>query len=172
MQEQRGSGKKQALAITQAAAVAAIYVVLTFVFAPISFGAVQFRIAEALTILPMFTWAAVPGLFVGCLLGNILGGAMLLDIIFGSIATLIGAVFTYLLRKRSPLIAVIPPILSNTLIIPFILYYVYGVEMFFPLIMLTVCIGEIGSCGVLGVPMAYVLRKYHGLFPEDKEKKK
>ncbi len=75
MKDQKNSGKKQALAITQAAMVEAIYVVLTYLFAPISFGAVQFRIAEALTILPMYTWAAVPGLFVGCLLGNILGGA-------------------------------------------------------------------------------------------------
>ena len=77
--------------MTQAAMIAAIYVVLTYVFAPFSFGEVQIRIAEALTILPVFTPAAIPGLFVGCIVGNILGGAILPDIIFGSIATLIGA---------------------------------------------------------------------------------
>ena len=87
--------------MTQAAMIAAIYVVLTYVFAPFSFGEVQIRIAEALTILPVFTPAAIPGLFVGCIVGNILGGAILPDIIFGSIATLIGAFFTYQLRNKN-----------------------------------------------------------------------
>ena len=90
--------------MTQAAMIAAIYVVLTYVFAPFSFGEVQVRISEALTILPVFTPAAIPGLFIGCLVGNILGGAILPDIIFGSIATLIGAFFTWKLRKKSPCI--------------------------------------------------------------------
>ena len=80
--------------MTQAAMIAAVYVVLTYVFAPFSFGEVQVRLAEALTILPLFTPAAVPGLFIGCLIGNILGGAILPDILCGSLATLIGAVFT------------------------------------------------------------------------------
>ena len=84
------------LFLVQSAMIAAIYVVLTIVFAPISFGQIQFRIAEALTILPAFTPAAIPGLFVGCLIGNILGGAILPDIIVGSMATLLGAIFTYL----------------------------------------------------------------------------
>ena len=87
---------KSVLFMAQAAMIAAIYVVLTIVFAPSSFGEVQVRIAEALTILPVFTPAAIPGLFIGCLIGNILGGALLPDIIFGSLATLIGALFTYL----------------------------------------------------------------------------
>ena len=91
--------------LTQAAMIAAIYVVLTMIFAPFSFGEVQVRVAEALTILPIFTPAAIPGLFVGCLIGNITGGAVLPDIIFGSIATLIGAVGTYQLRKCHRIIA-------------------------------------------------------------------
>ena len=82
---------KKVLFIVQAAAIAAIYVVLTVVFAPLSFGEVQVRFAEALTILPYFTPAAIPGLFVGCIIGNFLGGAIPVDIICGSIATLIGA---------------------------------------------------------------------------------
>ncbi|MBP5492971.1 MAG: QueT transporter family protein [Clostridiales bacterium] len=172
MTTKQGKGRWSALFISQSAMIAAIYVVLTYVFAPISFGAIQFRIAEALTILPIFTPAAVPGLFVGCLIGNILGGAMLPDIIFGSIATLIGAVLTYLLRNKSPFIAVLPPILSNTLIIPFILYYTYGVQMFFLLIVLTVFVGEVGSCGVLGLTLCFALKKYKGLFPNKKEKNK
>ena len=164
--------RRKSISITQAAAVAAIYVTLTYLFAPISFGAVQFRIAEALTILPVFTVAAVPGLFAGCLIGNILGGAMLPDIIFGSIATLIGAVFTYLLRKKfPPFLAVLPPILSNTIIIPFILRYAYGVEMAFPLIVLWVFVGEVGSCGVLGGLLYFALEKRRYIFPQKKEEK-
>ena len=97
--------------MTQAAMIAAIYVVLTYVFAPFSFGEVQIRIAEALTILPVFTPAAIPGLFVGCIVGNILGGAILPDIIFGSIATLIGAFFTYQLRNKNRFLAPLPPII-------------------------------------------------------------
>ena len=86
--------------VTQGAAIAAIYVVLTLIFAPISFGVMQIRVAEMPTILPMFTPAAIPGLFLGCLMANILGGAVVWDVVFGSLATLIGAVGGYLLRRR------------------------------------------------------------------------
>ena len=157
--------KSNSVFMTQAAMVAAIYVVLTIVFAPISFGQVQLRIAEALTILPVFTPAAVPGLFIGCLIGNILGGAVLPDIIFGSIATLIGAYFTWRLKEKKPYIAVLPPILSNTIIVPFILRYAYGIFVPVPLLMLTVGLGEIMGCGVLGIALYYALHKYsHILF--------
>ena len=88
------------LRITQGAVIAALYVVLTMVFAPISFGPVQVRIAEALCIMPMFTPAAIPGLFIGCLIANLIGGGIMLDVIFGSLATLIGAVLGYMLRKN------------------------------------------------------------------------
>lgn len=148
--------------LTQAAMIAAIYVVLTFIFAPISFGEVQIRIAEILTILPIFTPAAIPGLFVGCLIGNISGGALLPDIIFGSIATLIGAVGTYQLRKRNRVFAVLPPILANVVIVPFVLRYAYGIVLPIPFLMLTVGIGEVVSCGILGSGLAAVLDKYKG----------
>ena len=121
------------LFLVQSAMIAAIYVVLTIVFAPISFGQIQFRIAEALTILPAFTPAAIPGLFVGCLIGNILGGAILPDIIVGSMATLLGAIFTYLLRNRSKWLAPLPPIIANTVLIP---------------------------CGILGMIVYTALNKY------------
>ena len=137
---------------TQAAMIAAIYVVLTVVFAPFSFGSVQVRIAEALTILPAFTPAAIPGLFVGCLIGNILGGAMLPDIIFGTLATLIGAVFTYILRNQNKFLAPLPPIVANTVIIPYVLRFAYGEAIPIPLLMLSIGIGEVISCGVLTVP--------------------
>ena len=96
--------------MTHGAMIAAIYVALTMLFAPISFGPVQFRISEALCILPFFTPAAVPGLAVGCLLANIFCGAMMPDIIFGTLATLIGAAGSYALRKNKWLVC-IPPIL-------------------------------------------------------------
>lgn len=148
--------------LTHAAMIAAIYVVLTFVFAPISFGEVQIRIAEMLTVLPIFTPAAIPGLFVGCIIGNIAGGALLPDIIFGSIATLIGAVGTYMLRKLPKAIAVLPPILANMVIVPFVLRYAYGVNLPIVFLMITVGIGEVVSCGILGILMASILERYRG----------
>ena len=150
---------KKVTFLVQAAAIAAVYVVLTLVFAPWSFGEVQVRISEALTILPFFTPAAVPGLFVGCLIANILGGCILPDIIFGSLATLIGAVFSWLLRKNKYLVPV-PPIAANTLIVPFVLRYGYGVNLPIPFMMLTVGAGEIISCGVLGMIFLFALERY------------
>lgn len=149
--------------MTQAAMIAAIYVVLTYVFAPFSFGEVQVRIAEALTILPLFTPAAIPGLFVGCLIGNILGGAILPDIIFGSLATLLGAVFTYRLRNKNKFLAPVPPIAANTVIVPLVLRFGYGVALPIPFMMLTVGMGEIISCGVLGMVLYFALNKYKNM---------
>ena len=146
--------------MTQAAMIAAIYVVLTYVFAPFSFGEVQIRIAEALTILPVFTPAAIPGLFVGCIVGNILGGAILPDIIFGSIATLIGAFFTYQLSNKNRFLAPLPPIIANTVIVPFVLRYGYGVALPIPFMMLTVGVGEVVGCGVLGLVLYTALNRY------------
>ena len=150
---------KNTLYLAQAGVIAAIYVALTVAFAPFAFREVQVRLAEALTILPVFTPAAVPGLFVGCLLGNVLGGAALPDVIFGSLATLIGAFFTWKLRRASPYLAPIPPILSNTLIIPFVLRYAYLIEMPIPLMMLTIFFGEVISCGLLGILLYFALDK-------------
>ncbi len=153
------------LFLAQAAMIAAIYVVFTVVFAAFSFGEVQVRIAEALTILPVFTPAAIPGLFIGCLIGNILGGSILPDIIIGSIATLIGAVFTYKLRNQNKYLAPLPPIISNTILVPFILRYGYQVPLPIPFMMLTVGIGEIISCGILGMIVYTALNKYkHTIF--------
>ena len=149
---------KKTLLLAQGAMIAAIYVALTYAFAPISFAAMQVRIAEALTILPVFTPAAIPGLFVGCVLGNLLGGAVVPDIIFGSLATLAGAFFTWKLRHAHPLLYPVPPILANVLVVPFVLRYAYGAEEAIPFLMLTVGIGEVLSCGVLGLLLYYALR--------------
>ena len=146
--------------LVQGAAIAAVYVILTLVFAPLSFGEVQIRFSEALTVLPFFTPAAIPGLFVGCIIANLLGGAIPVDIIFGSIATLIGAFFTYKLRNTGKWTAPIPPIVSNAVIVPFVLHFGYGVNLPIPLMMLTVGIGEVVSCGVVGLILQTALLKY------------
>ena len=141
--------KEASYFMTYAAAISAIYIVLTMVFAPISFGPIQFRISEALCILPFFTPAAIPGLFIGCFLSNLLCGAAVLDVVFGSIATLIGAAGSYALRRNRWMVCV-PPILSNTIIIPWVLRYAYGSADLIPFAMLTVGVGEILAIGILG----------------------
>ena len=146
--------------IVHAAMIAALYVVLTFLANALGLAnyAVQVRFSEALTILPYFTPAAIPGLALGCLLANVLTGCALPDIVFGTLATLIGAFLTYLLRKNKWL-APIPPIAANTLIVPFVLLYAYGIRPLW-LSFLTVGAGELLSCGVLGCLLLNVLNKY------------
>ena len=129
-------------------------------FRPISFSEIQIRFAEALTILPAFTPAAIPGLFVGCMIANLIGGGILPDILFGSLATLIGALFTYVLRKQHHFLAPLPPIVANTIVVPCILKYAYGITLPIPLLMLTIGIGEIISCGVFGLILYKTLKKY------------
>ncbi|MDL2300801.1 QueT transporter family protein [Lachnospiraceae bacterium OttesenSCG-928-D06] len=147
--------------LTQAAIIAALYVVLTFLANAFGLAnyAIQVRFSEALTILPFFTPAAIPGLFVGCFLSNLLTGCLPLDIIFGSLATLVGALGTYSLRKFKWLTP-LPPILANILIVPFVLAYVYHFEGSIPYFMVTVGIGEIISCGILGMLLLNLLQKY------------
>jgi len=149
--------------LTRAAIIAALYVVLTYIANALGLasGSIQVRFSEALTILPFFTPAAIPGLFVGCLLSNILTGCALPDIIFGSIATLLGALGTYFLRKKSPWLAPVSPIAANTVVVPFVLLYAYGVQPLW-LSFITVGIGEIISCGVLGMLLLFALKKRAG----------
>ena len=155
--------QKKTLFVAQGAVIAALYTVSTlFINAfGLANGAIQLRVSEALTILPFFTPAAIPGLFIGCLLSNILTGAAIWDVIFGSLATLIGAIGTYALRNYKWM-APIPPIFSNTIIIPFVLAYVYKFEGSIPYFMLTVGIGEVISCGILGLILLKTLKKYRG----------
>lgn len=155
---------KRVLFITQAAMIAAIYVVLTlFVSAfNLASGAIQVRISEALTVLPAFTPAAIPGLFIGCLVSNIAAGCLPPDVILGSLATLLGACGTYQMRRFKWAVP-IPPILANALIIPFVLAYVYHIPGGVPYFMLTVGVGEILSCGILGMSVYNVLAKYRNV---------
>ena len=135
-----------------AAMIAALYVALTWLCALVGLdkGVIQMRLSEALCVLPAFTGAAVPGLFVGCLLANLLTGSALPDIIFGSLATLIGALGAYFLRRRKWLVP-LPTVLANTLIIPFVLRFAYGAEGTIPYFMLTVGAGEVISAYICGM---------------------
>lgn len=155
---------KKLVFICQAAVIAALYVVLTYVFSAFASGVIQVRVSEALTILPAFTPAAIPGLVIGCLLSNTLTGCVLLDIIFGSVATLIGALGSYALRRHTWLVP-IPPIFSNMIIVPFVLRYAYGATDAFPFMIATVGAGEIISCYLLGMLLYGALKKMnHSLF--------
>ncbi len=159
MHERGEKMNKTAKTITQGAAIAAIYVVLTILANALGLAnhVIQVRFSEALTILPYFTPVAIPGLFVGCIIANIVTGCMPLDTVFGSMATLLGALGTYLIsnklnhNKTAQYLAPVPPIIANTLIVPFVLAYVYKFEGSIPYFMLTVGIGEIISCGILGL---------------------
>ena len=140
--------------------IAALYVVLTIVANALGLasGAIQVRFSEALTILPVFTATAVPGLTVGCLLANLITGCALWDVVFGSLATLIGATGTRLLRKK-PMLAWIPPVISNMVIVPIVLQQVYGVPDAWWYLVLTVGAGEVISCGILGLLLYHSIKK-------------
>ena len=144
--------KNNTLKLVIGGLIAALYVVLTVLAAQFNLasGAIQVRFSEALTIMPVFTVAAVPGLAIGCVLANLLTGCAAWDVVFGSLATLIGAVGTRLLKDK-PLLAWIPPVLSNMAIIPIILIKVYAVPDAWWFLLLTIGAGEVLSCGVLGL---------------------
>lgn len=163
------SENKKALYSTKGLAiggmVAAIYVVLTLIFQPISFGAIQFRIAEAMTLMPIMTPYAVPGLFVGCLLANWLGGGIWFDVLLGSVATLLAAICTRKFRGRLALAAIFPTIFNGLIVGP-VVYFAYvrapGDPVSVPTLLFnmgTVALGELAVCYVLGLPMIYGLKK-------------
>lgn len=157
---------KNVMMITQGAIIAALYVVLTMVANAMGLAnyAIQVRFSEALCILPFFTMAAIPGLAVGCLISNLLTGALVWDVLFGSLATLLGAIGTYVFRKNKVLM-MLPPVIANMVIVPFVLRYGYGltwmfheVEWSIPYFAVTVGIGEIISvCGLGGVLLKALL---------------
>ena len=152
--------KEKTRFITQGAVVAVLYIVLTMVSNAfgLASGVIQVRLSEALTILPMFFLSAIPGLFVGCIIANFMCGSLLLDVVFGSIATLLGALGTYYLGKNK-WVAPVFPIISNTIIIPFVLKYVYGISGGMLYFAITVFIGEFISCGILGILLHNALKK-------------
>lgn len=149
--------------ITLSAMIASLYVLLTLFSAifGLSSGAIQVRISEALCVLTFLTPAAIPGLTIGCLVANIVTSATLFDIIFGTIATFLGALGGYYLKKRKKLIT-LPTVFANTLIIPFVIVYGFGApEETLPFIAFTVFIGEFISATILGTILLNVLKKYN-----------
>ena len=163
---------KRVTFIVRAAIIAALYVVLTFVANALGLAShtIQVRFSEALCILPFFTPAAIPGLWIGCLLANLLTGCVIWDVLFGSLATLLGAIGTYLLRKHKVL-CTLPPVLANMVIVPFVLIYAYKipsvfvkeVDVTYLFNALTVGIGEVISVCVLGSILLQVLNKYRDI---------
>ena len=152
-------------ALVYGAVIAAVYAALTLLFAWISYGPVQFRISEVLTVLPIFLPCAVPGLTIGCVLANLVGGYGIYDIVFGSLATLLGALGTRILRKR-PILAVLSPVVSNSLIVGSMLYFVVPDSGALIFNMLTVGAGELVICLGLGLPLVQLLRKRPSLLGE------
>ena len=150
--------RKRLVYITEASAIAALYTVITIAIGPLGSAAIQCRIPEAMCVLAIFTPAAIPGMTIGCLISNIATGCLWQDILFGTLATLIGVIGARLLRRiwwLTPL----PTVISNTLIVPFVLAYAYHAEDGIPFLMLTVGIGEVISAYVLGIALYFALRK-------------
>lgn len=152
--------------------IAALYVVLGLAFMPISFGVYQLRVAEALTVLPFLTRAAIPGLFVGCLLANLFGGMGWQDIIFGSLLTLIAAILTRLVRRFSDklmeaktvasdtvgvVLAPLPPVVVNAFGVSIYLAPILGMDYWFSVQMIGV--GQLVACYALGLPLLKLMQK-------------
>jgi uncharacterized membrane protein len=159
--------KISVLFVTQAAIIAAMYVVLTFVSSALGLasGEIQVRLSEALCVLTAFTPAAIPGLFLGCFLSNLLTGCTVIDIVFGSLTTLVAAIIGYQLRNHKyPLLVTIPPVIANMIVVPFILKFSYGVPLPIPVMMGTVGIGEMISCVILGSALYFALNKRRFIF--------
>ena len=156
--------KKSSLFLTRGALIAALYVALTYAASlfGLSSGAIQFRISEMLCILPVFMPEAIVGLTIGCFIANLVTGALIWDIIFGTVATLIGAIGARLctrLPDKLIWLAPIPTVLSNAIIVPFVLIYTYGVNDAYLFLMLTVAIGEFVCAFILGLAFYYSIKR-------------
>lgn len=161
MEEQKKKNTTRFLA--QAAIIAALYAALTVAIMPASYGVMQFRVSEALTILPAFTPAAIPGLFIGCIVANIVSPVGLVDVLVGSAATLIAAVLSYMLRDHRILVP-LPPVISNAVLVGIELYYFYNVNFSLPACMFWVGLGEAAACYILGYPLSLFLEKHRKVF--------
>jgi len=143
--------------ITTAAIIGALYAALTIILAPISYGPIQMRVAEALTVLPYFFPQAIPGLYLGCMAANIFGGFGPIDIFGGSFLTLIAAILTYWLRRfKKPWLAPLPPVVINAL----------GVSLYLSLLADVpywatvgyIAVGQFAACYILGLVLLYTIK--------------
>ncbi len=160
---EQGKQKSTTKAIAQAAVIAALYAALTVFIMPASYGVMQFRISEALTVLPAFTPVAIPGLFIGCVVANLVSPVGMIDVVVGSAATLIAAVCSYLLRDHKLLVP-LPPVIANAVLVGLELYYYYNVNFSLPACMFWVGLGEAGACYLLGYPLMLMLEKHKNIF--------
>jgi len=144
--------------LTRAAIIASLYAALTLLLAPISYGEIQIRLSESLTLLPVLLPEAVPALAIGCLLANILGGCTIFDVVFGTLATLLAAMMTRRFRHHL-LLASAMPVLFNALIVGAVVHFAYAPAMPLVLCMVFVAAGEIVSCMVLGPMVLRVMRR-------------
>ena len=156
--------RSSALYLTRGAMIAALYVAITWLCSVVglSSGVIQFRISEAMCILPVFFPEAVPALFIGCMLSNLIAGGVVWDVIFGALATLIGAIGARLLRKlprRLMWVATLPTLIANLVIVPPVLIFAYGVTDAYWFIALTVGIGELACACVGGSALYYLLKR-------------
>ena len=135
--------------LARGAIIAALYAATTLLLAPISYGEIQIRIAESLTLLPILLPEAVPALTIGCLLANVLGGCTIFDIVFGTLATLLAAICTRRLRSHLRLASAMP-VLFNGVIVGTVVHYAYAPVIPLPLCMVFVALGEAVSCMLLG----------------------
>ena len=135
--------------------VAAVYAVVTLLFAPISYGQIQVRISEALTVLPYIMPQAVPGLFIGCFIANFIGGFGVLDVILGSSATLIAALLTA--RMPNVYLAALPPVVVNMAVVGGYLSVIMDVP--FLACAMYVGLGQVAACYFLGVPLVLLLER-------------
>lgn len=152
---------KKVLYVVQAALIAAVYTVITVLIAPYGYGIFQFRVSEALTVLPAVMSSAIPGLFVGCLVANLIGGFGPIDIIFGSMATLISAILSRKLRK-SPYLVPLPPVIINAVIVGGYLKFLYFQDVPLLASMGWVGLGQLLACYLLGYPLLLLLTKRFG----------
>lgn len=150
-------------AIAQAAVIAALYAALTIFIMPASYGVMQLRVSEALTVLPAFTPAAIPGLFIGCMVANLVSPVGLVDVVIGSAATLIAAVASYKLKDHRLLVP-LPPVIANAVMVGLELYYYYNVNFSLPACMFWVGLGEMAACYGLGYPLSILLDKHRKIF--------
>ena len=149
--------------IARTAAIAGVYAALTIVLQPISYGPLQVRVAEALTVLPYVAAPAVPGLFLGCLLANLLGGFGWQDVVFGSLATLLAALITRWMGSRlwSPALAPLPAVVLNALIVPAYLHLIFNLP--YALTAAQILIGQTVACYGVGYPLLSLLSRRQDL---------
>mgnify|MGYP000415426835 CR=1 FL=1 len=154
---------KKVLFVVQAALIAAVYTVVTILIAPYGYGIFQFRVSEALTVLPALMPSAIPGLFVGCLVSNLLGGYGPIDMIFGSLTTLIAAILSRKLRKYSYLVP-LPPVILNAVIVGGYLKFLYYRDVPLLVSMGWVALGQVLACYVVGYPLLLLLTRRFGKY--------